>query len=136
MIVVKDKLNNELGILENAYNIPVKRTVNELWQSSFSLPKSDPKNELCSHLNFIDITGPSGRYYGLYRIMPTETKKSVSEESITYTCEHVFATLLDDVMDGYHQFSGYNTRQVLQGILNLQETTRWVLGQVDFIKSM
>ena len=132
MIVVKDKLNNEIGILENAYNIPVKRPVNELWQSSFSLPKNDLKNELCSHLNFIDITSDSGRYYGLYRIMPTETKKSVSEESITYTCEHVFATLLDDVMDGYHQFTGYNTRQVLQGILNLQETTRWVLGQVDF----
>lgn len=124
----------EIGILENAYNIPVKRTVNELWQSSFSLPKNDPKNELCSHLNFIDIMSDSGRYYGLYRIMPTRTQKSESSESITYTCEHVLSTLLDDVMDGYFQFSGYTTSDILQGILDLQETKRWVLGQVDFDK--
>ncbi|MPW26266.1 hypothetical protein GC105_10750 [Alkalibaculum sp. M08DMB] len=134
MILVKNKTLNNIGILENAYDQSVKRTVNELWQASFSLPKSDPKNELCSHLNFIDITGDSGRYYGLYRIMPTSTTKNESTDSITYTCEHVLATLLDDVMDGYHQYTNYTTRQVLEYILSLQEAPHWVLGQVDFTR--
>ena len=82
----------ELGVLENAYSMPVKRTVNELWTAAFTLPKSDTKNSLCDHMNYIDITSESGRYYGLYRIMPKETKMSDSEESIEYTCEHVLST--------------------------------------------
>ena len=132
MIVVKDKNLSDIGILENAYSVGVKRLTNELWTASFSLPKTDPKNSLCDHLNYIEITSVSGRYYGLYRIMPTETIKNANDDSITYSCEHVFATLLDDVINGYYQFSGYSTRQVLQGILDLQESKRWALGQVDF----
>lgn len=122
----------ELGILENAYDIGVQRAVNEVWQSSFSLPKSDPKNTLCTHFNYIEIIGQSGRNYGMYRIMPAETEKSNNNESISYKCEHVLSTLLDDVMDGYYQLSGYNTTQALQQILNLQDEARWALGQVDF----
>jgi phage minor structural protein len=134
IIIVKDKNMIELGILENAYDIGVQRTVNEVWQSSFSLPKSDPKNALCSHMNYIDITSDTERYYGLYRIMPTETIKGANIDTITYKCEHVLSTLMDDVIDGYFQLSGYNTAQALQAILDLQETERWVLGQVDFVK--
>jgi phage minor structural protein len=66
--------------------------------------------------------------------MPTETKRSSSGDSITYKCEHVLATLLDDVMDGYFQYSGYTTTQILCSILTLQTTVRWTLGQVDFTK--
>jgi phage minor structural protein len=131
-LVVKDQDNRELGILDKAYNVSVKRTVNEVWTASFSLPRDDPKNELCSHFNYIDITSPSDRYMGLYRIMPAETRISASEESITYRCEHVLSTLLDDVMEGYHDFPGYNTEYVLQSILNLQEEKRWELGEVEF----
>jgi phage minor structural protein len=132
LLVVKDKNLNDIGILENAFDTPIERNVNEVWQFSFSLPLNDIKNELCSHLNYIEAIGDSGRNYGLYRIMPTETVKNASNESITYSCEHVISTLLDDVMDGYFQFSGYSTSQVLQNILNLQETEHWVLGECDF----
>lgn len=122
----------ELGILENAYNIGIKRTVNEVWQSSFSLPKNDPKNVLCVHLNYVEIIGDSGRNYGLYRIMPTQTVKGSNSDYITYKCEHVISTLLDDVIDGYHQYSGYTTGQVLSYILSLQTTGNWVLNTCDF----
>lgn len=64
--------------------------------------------------------------------MPTQTTKNASSDSITYTCEHVLATLMDDVMEGYHQYINYTTAQVLQYILDLQESTHWVLGDVDF----
>jgi phage minor structural protein len=132
LIVVKDTNVNDIGILENAFDTPTERNVNEVWQFSFSLPLNDIKNELCSHLNYIEAIGDSRRNYGLYRIMPTETVKNASNESITYSCEHVISTLLDDVMDGYFQYSGYSTSQVIQNILNLQETERWVLGECDF----
>lgn len=134
MIIVKDKNLSDIGILENAFNVGTNRLVNELWTASFSLPKDDLKNGLCIHLNYVEIISSSGRYYGLYRIMPTETIKGEKDNSIKYTCEHVFATLLDDVIDGYMQFNGNPTQQVLRGILNLQETPRWVLGQCDYTK--
>jgi phage minor structural protein len=134
ILIVKDKSMNQLGVLENVYDISVERTVNEVWQSSFKLPQNDPKNKLCTHLNFIEIISPSGRNYGVYRIMPTQTKKSNSDESITYKCEHVFATLLDDVMEGYYQYTNYTTKDVLQSILDLQDTKHWVIGQVDFTR--
>lgn len=133
-LVVKDKDLRKIGLLENTYNISVERRVNELWTASFSLPKNDPKNHLCDHLNFIEITSPSGRYMGLYRIMPTETRKSIEADRITYRCEHVMATLLDDVMDGYHQYTNYTTTEVLQFILNLQEVKHWELGTVEFTR--
>lgn len=85
-------------------------------------------------MNYIDIYSDSGKYYGLYRIMPTETKKSNSDDSITYKCEHVLATLLDDVMEGYFQYTNYTTTEVLQYILSLQETKNWKLGKVDFTR--
>ncbi|HAM79637.1 MAG TPA: hypothetical protein DCO80_02375 [Ornithinibacillus sp.] len=124
----------KIGVLENAFDISVTRRVNELWTASFSLPKNDKKNDLCSHLYYVDITSPTGRYYGLYRIMPTMTSKSESDDKITYTCHHVLSTLMDDVLDGYHQFTNQTTRYVLHALLDRQETKHWRLGDVDFTR--
>lgn len=133
MLTVYDKQLNKLGILDNAYNVPYERLANEIWQVSFSLPKNDPKNSLCQHFNYIDVTGASGRYYGKYRIMPTETKRSESDESITYQCEHVFATLLDDVIDGYLEpLINQPTSVQIERILDMQTTKHWQLGRCDF----
>lgn len=136
-VIVKNKSLEPIGMLENAFDKSVKRRVNEVWQASFSLPADDPKNELCNHFNYIDITGDTGRYYGLYRIMPTETVKDDDGDVITYNCEHVLSVLMDDIMDppetnGYVQFEGQTTRTVLEGLLSFQETERIVLGQCDF----
>ncbi|MEN2765841.1 phage tail spike protein [Ornithinibacillus xuwenensis] len=131
IIIIKDINLNEIGILDNVYNIQVERAVNEVWQSSFSMPIDDPKNKLCSHFNFVEIISKSGRNYGMYRLMPTETKKS--DNSITYKCEHVFATLMDDVIDGYlPAMINQTTRVNLQRLLDLQTTKHWVLGAVEF----
>lgn len=130
MLTVYDKNLKPIGILENAFHVPVNRKANELWTASFSLPINDSKNELCSHFNYVEFVGASGRNYGLYRIMPKETRKTAN--IITYQCEHVMATLLDDVMDGYFQYTNLTTKEVLQAILDLQEVKHWVLGTVDF----
>ncbi len=123
----------ELGVLENAFEAAVKRRVNEVWTASFSLPADDPKNELCKHFNYIDIYGDSDRYYGLYRIMPTETKKSERDNTITYKLQHVLSTLMDDVIDGLlPALINRTTRENLQRLLDLQTTKHWVLGEVQF----
>lgn len=134
MLTIKNKNMVEEGVLENAFEISVTRRVNELWTASFSLPSNDEKNALCTHLNYVNITSPTGRYYGLYRIMPTMTSKSESDDKITYTCQHVLSTLMDDVLDGYHQFTNQTTRYVLQALLDRQETKHWRLGDVDFTR--
>ncbi|MFS8651441.1 MAG: phage tail spike protein, partial [Caldibacillus sp.] len=108
----------------------VQRRANQLWTTSFSMPIDDPKNELCNYFNFVEFIGASGRNYGLYRIMPKETRKS--EGVITYQCEHVLATLLDDVIDGYLQFTNYTTEEVINDLLKLQTTKNWVLKRCDF----
>lgn len=132
IIVVKDQNMKELGVLDKSHNILIERRVNELWYSSFSLPKDDPKNKLCDHMNYIEITSPSGRYMGLYRIMPIRTKKNRDSDHITYECEHVLATLIDDVIDGQVVLTHLNTRSNLQELIDLQETKRWELGEVEF----
>lgn len=112
---------------------------NELRTAQFSLPMDDPKRQLCSHLNFVEIYGeptqatPAGRYYGLYRIMPTKTTKAVETNRVTYELEHVLSTLLDDVIDGLLPALINQTTTVnLNRLLNLQTTQNWVLGDVDF----
>jgi len=132
LLTVYDKNLKPIGILENAFHVPVSRKANELWTASFSLPIDDEKNQLCQHFNFIEFIGKSGRNYGLYRITPKETRKT--QNAITYKCEHVLATLLDDVMDGYFQYTNLTTKEVLQAILDLQEVKHWVLGTVEFIR--
>lgn len=132
MLTVYDRNMRKIGQLENAFQVGISRRANQLWTASFSLPIDDPKNELCNHFNFVEFIGASGRNYGLYRIMPRNTKKTAS--TITYNCEHVLATLLDDVMDGYFQFTNFTTAEVLEAILDLQETKHWELGRVDFTR--
>ncbi len=123
----------ELGILENAFNVGVKRRVNTLWTASFSLPSDDPKNGLCKHFNYVDIYGASGRHYGLYRIMPAQTKKNLTTDAITYKLEHVLSTLLDDVIEGLlPALINQSTAVNINRILNFQTTRNWVLGRCDF----
>ncbi|WP_222594284.1 phage tail spike protein [Halolactibacillus miurensis] len=124
----------ELGILKNAKNVGVELRTNEVSTASFTLPANDSKNDLCTHFNFVDFYGKSGRFYGTFRIMPRSTRKNSNTNEITYSCEHVFATLLDDIMDGYHQFTNWTTTEVLEYILSLQDVQNFVLGTVDFTK--
>lgn len=132
MLKIYDKNMKAIGVLENAFSASVQRRANQLWTASFSLPENDPKNNLCKYFNYVEFIGASGRNYGLYRIMPKETRKS--EGVITYQCEHVLATLLDDVIDGYLQFANYTTKDVIEALLDLQTTKNWVLGQCDFTR--
>ncbi|NNV07119.1 hypothetical protein ETC03_12080 [Geobacillus sp. MMMUD3] len=124
-----------IAILENAYNIGYEKRFNELWTASFSLPLDDQKNNECQPLSFVEITDDyTGEYIGLFRIIPSLTRKNESDLSVEYQCEHVLATLLDDVLFQYHQTTNLSTKDTLQYILDFQSVKRWKLGTVAFTR--
>ncbi|KMK75463.1 phage minor structural protein [Alkalihalobacillus pseudalcaliphilus] len=133
MIKVYSRNMTPLGRLTNAFNVGYTIELNGLGSATFTLPLDDPKNALCTPFNFVELYD-NGERVDLYRIMPKATEKSESTETITYNCEHVLATLIDDVIFGYFQRSNYTTRAVLTDVLAYQESTRWILGDCDFTR--
>lgn len=129
MLELFDKSTRQrIAILQNAIGVREEQKINAISYLYFSLPYSDPKNEICTTFSLVQYNGGD-----LYRILP----KSVTRDDIgviEYTCEHVIATLLDNVLFGFHVIggAGYETAQVIRYILGHQLTENWVLGECDF----
>ncbi len=134
LVTVYDQSGRLLGVLENADEVAYVLTHNDLWTASFSLPSGDPKNALCLAHNMVRIPDGS-RDTGLYRIIGMPVSEETAAGGVkTYSLEHVMATLLDDVLFGYHEIggTGVTTAQVLAYILDHQTVKRWTLGRCDF----
>ena len=133
-VTVYNQDGEMLGILENAGEVAYTLTHNDLWTASFTLPSGDPKNSLCQAHNLVHL--PDGaRDTGLYRIIGMPSGEETAAGGVkTYSLEHVMATLLDDVLFGYHEIGGPGvaTAQVIQYILDQQQTERWVLGECEY----
>lgn len=133
MITVKSKDLQPIGELENAHKIGYDKSLNELLFATFTLPIDDPNRYLCESFNVIEITeDETGEFIGTFRIIPEST--SLQKNKITYQCEHVLATLLDDILFRYHQQSNFTTAQNIQYVLDQQEVKHWVKGTIDFIR--
>jgi len=134
VIKVYDQDANMLAILEYADAVGYQLPHNDLWTATFRLPKDDPKNAYCQMHNLVSLDdGP--RDLGMYRIVGIpEADVTDPGGYITYSCEHVMATLLDDLLFGYHEVGGVtmDTAAVLRYILAQQDTVRWQLGVCDF----
>jgi len=122
-----------LAFAEQAYSVSYDMPLNSLWTASFTLPANDEKIEECKPLNFVELWD-GAEYIGLFRIMPQAAKRSSNGAEITYQCEHVLSTLIDDVLFQYHTIGGAEvyTGDTLEYILSQQSTTRWQLGTCDF----
>jgi phage minor structural protein len=132
IIRVYDSEMTKLAYLENAYGIGYELPLNELWTAHFSLPADDPKNIYCQPFHYVEIYDGKERVE-LFRIMPSTLTRN-NQGDIAYQCEHVLATLLDDVLFKYHQVGniGVGTVTVLRYILDRQLEKRWQLGTCDF----
>ena len=128
MIEVFDRDRRRVAILENAYGVKEDPKINSLWYLEFTLPENDPKNEYCK--TFYYVRHNDGE---LYRIMPKTTSAEETGAN-TYKCEHVLATLIDNIMFGYHVVGniGYYTRDSIEYVLSKQLTKNWVLGDCEF----
>ena len=123
---------SRLAFLENASSIGYELPLNGLWTATFTLPADDPKVEYCQPLNYVEIFDGETRI-DLFRIVGEDLTRS-NEAYRAFSCEHVLATLLNDVMFRYHQIGGTNIRtaQVLQYIIDQQTTPKWALSECDF----
>ena len=132
-VTVYDQSDRLLAVLDNASDVSYVLTHNDLWTASFSLPADDPKNAYCQAHNLVRIPDGS-RDIGLYRIVGMPTCQMEAGGVRTYSLEHVMATLLDDVLFGYHEIGGegISTRAAAEYILSKQTVKRWRLGACDF----
>ena len=133
-VTIYDQQGQMLAVLDNATEVGYELKHNDLWTGQFSLPAGDPKNQYCQARNWVRIPDGS-RETGLFRIvgMPQSEETALGGMK-TYQLEHVMATLLDDVLFGYHEVGGVNmnTAGVIQYILARQTVTRWQLGTCAF----
>lgn len=128
MIEVFDRNRRRVAILENAYAISEKQKINSLWYLYFSLPHDDTKRQYCQPFYYVRHDGGE-----LYRIMP-ETLTVDETGGVAYQCEHVLATLIDNILFGYHVVGniGYYTADVIRYILDHQLVKNWTLYECDF----
>lgn len=121
-----------LAYLENAMAAGYQLETNALWTASFKLPADDVKNGFCQPLNFVEIYDGNERV-DLFRIIGEDLARSDGATRV-YDCEHVLATLLNDVLFQYHQYGGSSitTSDVINYVLNKQTTKNWKLKRCDF----
>lgn len=128
MIEIFDKSRRRVAIAENAHAISEQKRINAVWYLYFSLPYKDPKNEYCKPFYYVRHNGGE-----LYRIMP-ETLTVDESGSAAYQCEHVLATLIDNILFGYHVVGnlGTYTPDVIRYVLDHQLVKNWVLDECDY----
>lgn len=136
MIKVYDTQFKLQAILENAYDIGYEKRMNELHTASFSLPLDDEKTAYCQSRYFVEVfeDDEMTERVDLFRIMPNRAFKNESTNSITYECEHVLATLMDDIIFRDDYTIGFTTENTLKYIVEKQTTKHWKLGRVDFTR--
>ncbi len=123
-----------LAYLDNALSVGYSLEANSVWTATFTLPADDPKNQYCAPFNYVEIFDGEDRI-DLFRILAEDLERSDGATRY-YSCEHVLATLLNDVLFQYHQCGGYDVRtpDVLKYLLSHQTTENWVLGKCDFTR--
>lgn len=120
-------------VLKNAFDIIETQEINTVWELEFSIPKNDQDMEHCQPYWYVRF-GDDGQ---MYRITE-QVKTNTNESSVTYHCEHVIATLTDDIMFQGPHFKGgigHYTTEVLNFILDKQTLRNgqrpWKLGRCE-----
>lgn len=133
-IIVYDENMDKVAYLDKAYNIGYEKKLNQLWYAHFTLASDDPKVAHCQPFYYVEFFDEASRVE-LFRILPNELKEDEDEE-ISYHCESVLATLMDDVMFKYHQVGnlGISTAQSIRYVLSQQVTKRWQLESCDYTR--
>lgn len=131
---VFDRNMKRLAYLDNAISAGYTLEANSIWTATFTMPADDKKNQYCEPLNYVEIFDGDERI-DLFRIIGEDLERGDGATRF-YNCEHVLATLLNDVLFQYHQCggTGIRTAAVLNYILARQTTKNWVLGSCDFTR--
>jgi len=129
MLNVYDMNRQKTAILQNAFSITETRELNQIYSLSFEIPATDEKVQYIQPFHLVRW-GDDGE---LYRIINTELNDS-DTPTLSVKCEHVIATLVDDLMFGAYQYGGgtIKTADVIRWLLSKQKTQNWTLAECDF----
>ncbi len=130
MIEIYDVHRKKTAVLQNAFDVVETEELNKVGSLRFSLPDDDPKIEFCGMLHYASYSGGQ-----MYRIL-TQTRERGDTGVVTFECEHVIGTLIDDVLFGSFTVGnlGVYTRDSINFVLSKQTVTRWVLDECDFTR--
>ena len=129
MINVYDLDLKKTAVLQNAMNIVETQELNAVYSLEFELPADDDKARYCQAYHYVRY-GEEGQ---LYRLIGSGLVRNTIGVR-RYRCEHVIATLVDDVLFGSFVVGnvGMPTAATIRWILERQTVQRWVLGRCDF----
>ena len=126
---VYDMSRKKIAELQNAFTIKEEQEINKIYYLSFDLPDNDPKLSYCQPFYYFRC-GESGQLYR--RIKKPKQTDTIGTETVS--CEHVIATLCDNVLFGSYTYggTGTHTREVIEWILSNQTEQNWILKDCDF----
>lgn len=129
MLEVFDLDLRKQAILQNAFDVKEGLVINNISHLTFSLPHNDEKVKYCKPFHYVRLGD------NLYRILPNEYTFDVLPV-ITFECEHVIATLIDDIMYGDIVIGniGVYTDEVIRFVLSKQTKGNWQLGVCEFAR--
>lgn len=127
ILEVFDKNLKRIAYLENAFEIVEDIKINAINYLNFKIPNNDSKVKFLKPFHYVKCNE------NLYRILP-KVVETEELEVLNVECEHVLATLLNDVIFGNVIIGnlGTYTKEVLEFILNKQRIKNWKLGRCDF----
>lgn len=121
------------GVLENA-KIAYTLKDTPLSTAKATLATDDPANALLTPYSLAELYDGEQRI-DLFRViaMP-ESAIRAQKGQTTHSLEHVLATLMDDILPGYHEIGGTGMEMgaCIQYILDRQTVKRWRLGTCAF----
>ena len=126
---VYDMNRQKTAVLQNAFDITETQELNKIYTLDFSIPSTDEKTKFLQPFHYVRY-GDTGQ---LYRIIKSDLQDG-DTGILNISCEHVIATLCDDLMFGAVQYGGgtIRTSQVITWLLSRQTTQNWALTECDF----
>lgn len=129
MLNVYDLARRKTAVLQNAFNITETKELNQIYTLDFSMPATDEKAQYIQPFHYVRF-GEDGELYRIINVRKSEG----NTDTLAVTCEHVIATLVDDLLFGVFQYGGgtIRTADVIKALLKKQNTANWTLGECDF----
>lgn len=136
MITVYRRSNREkCAVVAREKNVVESNAINDVDSLTFSVPGSAGGVNSLKPFNYVrwSDSDEAAENNPLYRII-TPSGSTDDYEMLHYECEHVIATLIDDVLFGAFTIGGVGvyTDDVIRWVLSRQTTKNWVLGECDF----
>ena len=127
---VYDLNRQKSAVLQNAFEITETQELNKIYALDFKIPADDVKVQFMQPFHYVRY-GDTGQ---LYRIIKSEREDS-DTPILSVNCEHVIATLVDDLMFGAYQYGGgtVKTADVIRWLFGKQKTANWELAECDFV---